>query len=253
MQVTLLPSAGSGEEPHQFLTSYLIGQALAIDAGSLGFHGSLEVQARVRHVLISHSHIDHLASLPVFLENVYRGGPDCVTVHAGEAVLDSLQRDLFNGRVWPDFINLSPAAPFLRLSKLEEGRPVELEGLRITPVAVNHVVPTFGFLVEDDRSAVVLPSDTGPTEAIWQYANRSPHLKAVFLEATFPDSMAWLADVARHLTPALFAREVGKIRHPVRVFAVHIKAAYRSQVVRELEALGLPNFEVARPGEPYTF
>jgi ribonuclease BN (tRNA processing enzyme) len=184
--VTLLPSTVCGEEPCQFLTSYLIGQALAIDAGSLGYHGSLEVQTRVRHVLISHSHIDHLASPPVFLENVYRSGPDCVTVHAGEAVLDSLQCDLFNDRVWPDFINLSPTAPFLRLSKLEEGRLVELEGLRITPVAVNHVVPTFGFLVEDDRSAVVIPTDTGPTDAIWQYANRSPNLKADFLEATFP-------------------------------------------------------------------
>src|SRR5262249_2817928 len=162
------------------LTTYVVNDSVAIDAGALGLLQPVEAQARVRHVLLTHSHIDHVASLPIFLENVYTGTPDAVTVHGTEAGLGSLQRDLFNHRGRPGSPGLSRAdAPFLRLSPIEPGRPVVLDGLRLTPVAVNHVVPTVGVLVEDDTTAVLFPSDTGPTEAIWDVANAAANLKAV--------------------------------------------------------------------------
>src|SRR5204863_7561322 len=116
--------------------------------------------------------------------------------------------------------------PFLQLSPLTARRPVEVAGVRLTPVPVNHVVPTFGFVIEDGSAAVVIPSDTGPTQEIWQAANRLPHLKAVFLEATFPNHMARLADLAKHLTPGLFAGEVQKLTRPAKVIAVHIKPRF---------------------------
>src|SRR5439155_26485019 len=125
------------------------------------------------------------ASLPVFLENVYRPGVPCVTVYGNEAVLDSLRRDFFNDRVWPDFIRLSELGPpFLRLQQVRPGQTLEAGGLRVTAVAVNHTVPTLGYLFEDRAAAVAIPSDTGPTEEIWERANGLPNLKAVFLEAS---------------------------------------------------------------------
>src|SRR4051794_19718109 len=172
----LVPSSieADGEEPSQYLISYLFNDTLAIDAGSLGIHGSPRKQAAVKHVLISHTHIDHTATLPIFVENAYEGRSDCVTIHGSDAVLRSLRRDIFNDRTWPDFVAMSQErarAPFLRLEPLEPGRPVELEGLTITPIPVNHVIPTLGFLVDDGRSAVLIASDTGPTELLWEYAN----------------------------------------------------------------------------------
>jgi ribonuclease BN (tRNA processing enzyme) len=256
VKIMLLPSSvlESKHDRHQFLTSYRINDSLAIDAGSLGLAGSVQAQAHIKHVLITHTHIDHIASLPIFVENAYEGNQTCVTVHGSEAVLSCLRRDIFNDRVWPDFLRLStPEDSFLKLELLESEKAIELEGLRITPVPVDHVVPTFGFLLEDEGSAVVIAGDTGPTEAVWQYASRAANLKAVFLEATFPESMASLAAVSKHLTPGLFAREVQKLKTGVRVFAVHIKARFQAQVIRELEALGLPDFEVAKPGKAYIF
>jgi ribonuclease BN (tRNA processing enzyme) len=254
VKITLLPSAVSaaGQEPHQFLTSFLINGTVAIDAGSLGFCRITEDQSPVRHVLITHTHMDHIASLPIFLENVFdaRRGP--VIVHAGAEALDSLQRDLFNDRLWPDFVALTTKeTPFLKLSRLDPGKPIELEGLRFTPVPVNHVVPTLGFLVEDESAAVVIPSDTGPTEEIWERANRLANLKAVFLEATFPDAMAQLADVSKHLTAATFAQELKKLKRPAAIYAVHIKARFCAQVIRELKALNLPNLEIGQFGKVY--
>jgi cAMP phosphodiesterase len=188
------------------------------------------------------------------LENAYEAGSDCVTVHASAEVLEALQRDVFNGRLWPDMIAISKKeGPFLQLEPLAVGQPVEVAGLQLTPVPVNHVVPTFGFVVEDAAAAVVIPSDTGPTEEIWHAANRLPHLKAVFLEATFPNQLAALADLAKHLTPSLFAREVQKLNRPARVIAVHIKPRFYDQVVQEVRALNLPNVEIAQYDRPYSF
>jgi ribonuclease BN (tRNA processing enzyme) len=256
VKVVLVPSSVSerSEDQHQFLTSFLINDTVAVDAGCLGLNGTAQEQARIRHVLITHTHIDHIGSLPIFVENAYEGKRDCVTVHGNEAVLSCLQTDLFNDRVWPDFIRMSTAnAPFLKLALLQAGHAIELEGLRVTPVPVNHVVPTFGFIIEDKDSAVAIVSDTGPTDAIWGYANQTPNLKAVFLEATFPESLTWLAEVSTHLTPALFAREIQKLKRPAALIAVHIKARFRTEVTNELKALGLPNLQIGRFGKPYTF
>jgi ribonuclease BN (tRNA processing enzyme) len=246
--------AATGENQLQFLSSYVINGTVAIDAGCLGFYGSPQEQAAIKHLLITHTHIDHIASLPIFLENAYEGKRDCVTVHGSQPVLTSLQQDVFNDRVWPDFIGLSrPETPFVKLETLEPGRTFNLESLRVTPVSVNHVVPTTGFVVEETGSAVIVVSDTGPTEEIWHYANTIPNLKAVFLEATFPDAMADLADASKHLTPTRFAREVGKMTQSALVIAVHIKARFREQVVKELRALRLSNLEIGHMGNAYSF
>jgi ribonuclease BN (tRNA processing enzyme) len=256
VQVTLVPSSESAGQRRrqQFLTTYLINDRVAVDAGCLGLHGTPADQAKVRHLFLTHSHLDHVASLPSFLENVYCPDGPCVTVHGNAAVLDSLRRDLFNDRVWPDFIRLSEMGPpFLRLHELRSGQTVEAEGLRVTAVAVHHSVPTLGYLFEDESAAVVLASDTGPTSEIWERANALPNLRAVFLEASFPDAMRELAEKTGHLTPALFREEVRKLTRPARLIAVHIKAAFRERVVQELSALKLPNFEVGRFGRPYSF
>jgi ribonuclease BN (tRNA processing enzyme) len=255
VKITLIPSeAGEPSGRHQFLSSCLLNDTIALDAGCLGFAHAPEQQARVRHVLLTHTHLDHLASLPIFLENVFQADGEGVTIHASSPVLDCLQRDLFNDRVWPDFVALSRnGMPFLRLAPFEPGQTIEVEGLRVTAVELNHVVPTVGYLVADAGSTVAFVSDTGPTEAVWQHANAAANLRAVFLEATFPNSLAWLADVSKHLTPALFAREAAKLKRPAQLIVVHIKARYRDQVVAELEALRLNGLEIGRFDAPYTF
>lgn len=239
--------------PYQYLTTYLLNGTIALDAGSVGLLPSLEAQTRIRHIVITHSHIDHLATLPIFLENVYDGSGDCVTIHALPEVLADLQRDIFNGRLWPDFIAISlREPPFLKLAPLEPCKPFELEGLRLTPVPVNHVVPTVGLIVEDDDGLAVFPSDTGPTDLIWDLANLGPEPKAIYLEATFPESMRRLAGVSKHLTPLLYAEEIRKVRGAARFRVVHIKPRFHDAVVQELNALEIPGLEIVVPGKEYS-
>lgn len=256
MRIKLLPSSFSQrpEDTNQYLTSYIIDGVVAIDAGSLGWAGSLAEQAMIRDVLISHSHLDHVASLPIFVDNVYEANSDCVSVHGGEAALESLRRDIFNGRVWADFVGMTPnQGSFLKLALLRDGAAIEVGGLRITPVEVNHTAPTHGFVVESESSAVVIASDTGPTEKIWDLANRTPNVKAVFIEASFPDALAPIANASKHLTPSMLAAEIAKLSRRTRIIAVHLKPRFRAQIEAELRGLGRPEIEIVRPGAVYEF
>jgi ribonuclease BN (tRNA processing enzyme) len=256
VKVTLLPSTcgGVGVGSSQYLTTFLIDDRVAIDAGSLGFHREPHDQAAVRHVFLSHSHLDHLASLPIFLENIAGLNETPVTVYASEPVQASLRQDLFNDRLWPNFLKLSHAGgPFLRLATIRSGEPVDVEKLRITPVAVDHVVPTLGFIVEGAGAAIVIVSDTGPTQEIWDRANRLPNLKAVFLEATFPQELSRLAATTKHLSSFDFLAEAGKLHPNADVFAVHLKAQFRERLIEEVGALPDRRIKIAESDVVYEF
>jgi cAMP phosphodiesterase len=256
VKITLVPSAVSSGAGAQgfYLSSYVIDDTVAIDAGGLGFLGDVDAQARIQHIFITHGHLDHIASLPIFLETVFQAADRCVTLHASATTLDSLRNDVFNDRVWPDFIGMSEKGlPFVKVEILEPNRPVEVAGLRLVPITVDHVVHTLGFLVEAPGVSVAVPSDTGPTEAFWRFAADAANLKAVFLEASFPNAMKSLAIVSKHLTPAMFAAESLKPHRSVPYIAVHIKPRFYKQVVKELHELELPDFEVGLPGKSYHF
>ena len=130
---------------------------------------------------------------------------------------------------------------------------VEADGLWITPVPVNHLVPTVGYVVTDGRSAIIIAGDTGPTKRLWEVAHRTAGLQAIFLEACFPNSMKRLAEASLHLTPEMFGEEVAKMPAGVRVVATHIKVRYRDAVVRELKALGLAQVEIGECEKEYDF
>ena len=100
---------------------------------------------------------------------------------------------------------------------------------------------------------MIFGADSGPTERIWKIAHQTPNLRAVFLEACFPNSLADLAKASLHLTVGMFAGEVAKIPTGVKIIAIHIKVRYRDHVIRELKALGLPNLEIGECERNYEF
>jgi ribonuclease BN (tRNA processing enzyme) len=238
----------------QAATTFLVDGALAIDAGSLAFALTPAQQARVRDVVVTHSHMDHIASLPIFVAEQFTARRDPIVVHATATVLESLERHVFNGRIWPRFQGLRlprSGAPCLRFSRIEPRRPFRVAGLRVTAIPVNHTVPTVGLLLRDSTAAVLFTSDTASTDEIWEVANRTSSARAIFVDVSFPDELAALARDSRHLTPAALGRELEKLRRPLRIYAVHVKPQSREQVERELAALRRPGLAVARIGRDY--
>jgi ribonuclease BN (tRNA processing enzyme) len=251
MQVQIL-SAAAGPDPElQYLSSYLINGSVAVDAGSLGIWASPAGQQPVSHVVLTHCHEDHIASLPFFLENVYCSGHGLVTVCAHRQTLDALQSHLFNGEIWPDFFRLMPERPFVRLQEVIPEQPFAIGNLRFLPVEVPHTVKALGYIVTDGASTAIFGGDSGPTERLWELAASSPAPRIVLLESAFPNSMVELARVAQHLTPADFAREVAKLPPVEKIVAIHLKPRFRDVIIRELQALSLPNLVIGECGRTY--
>lgn len=254
MKIRLLGSSVPDPSRRQYVSSYLINGTVGIDVGCTGCYGSPQEQEVIRNIFLTHSHTDHTASLPILVENAWTPTDECPTIHGSAETLDAVQKHIFNDVMWPDFVAISRStSPFLRLSPLQPETPIEVAGLRLIPVPVDHIVPTFAYVVDDGRSAVIFGADSGPTNRIWAVAHRTPNLRAVFLEACFPNSLHDLAKASLHLTPEMFAGEVAKIPRGVRVIAVHIKVRYRAQVISELESLNYTNVVIGQCERDYDF
>lgn len=257
MRVELLPSsfaAAPGAGMPQFLSSYLVGDSIVIDAGSIGLQADLDRQRRIRHVFLSHGHLDHVASLPILIENVFAPGRPCVEVLAETAVIEQVRRDLFNGDVWPDFFALSgPDGEFVRATPIAPLETVERAGCRVTAVPVSHSCPTLGYVVDDGSACVAFAADTGPTDLLWRHLAERDRLRAVFLECSFPESLAGLAAACGHLSPSTFARERSRLSSDVRTIVVHRKAVHAERIAAELAGHRLPNVELVEPGLAYDF
>jgi ribonuclease BN (tRNA processing enzyme) len=254
MKVRIFGSSIEDSAQRQYVTSYLINDSVAIDAGCLGFSGTPQDQEKIKHVFLTHSHADHTASLPIFLENAWTPAGNCPVVYGNSDTLRDVQNHIFNNQMWPDFIAISKnMPPFLRVHQVEAEVPVEVNSLKITPVQVNHVIPTFGYVVSDGENVVIFGGDSGPTDRLWEIAHETLGLRAVFLEACFPNAMTNLAEISLHMTPEMFGREVAKMPGGTKIIAVHIKVRYREQVIKELHCLNLPGLEIGECEKEYDF
>src|SRR5688572_12934606 len=201
MEVQILGAYG-GESPECRLTCLLINGSTALDAGSLSQALPIERQAGVRTIVLSHSHMDHTSALPFFIENVFGKTEGAVDLYASAATIYAIRKHLFNNDTWPDFTRLpNHLLPAIRFHEFADDEPFTVDGVTYTPVRVNHVIPTHGFLIEQNGSAFLWSSDTGPTEKLWEVANAATHLKALCIETSFDNAYQHVADVSLHLTP----------------------------------------------------
>jgi cAMP phosphodiesterase len=256
VRIKLLPSNCSDPQRLQSLTTFLINDHVAVDAGSLGYALSVEAQRSVRHILISHTHSDHTASLPILVAEVYPLLREPLIVYGSDEVVSVLRAYVFNDQIWPDFARIklmNGNHPSLEYRIIEPRVSFQVEELRITPIPSNHVVPTTGFVVEDDHSAVIFTSDTYHTEEIWQVADATNNLTAIFVDVSYPNELEALAAASKHLTPQALAEELTKLHRPAQIFAVHIKPQLRSEVIRQLLALNRTDVAVAEIGKEYSW
>lgn len=256
MKIQLLPSSfdGAGNAtPAQRLTCFLIDDRVSVDAGSIGLALNEAQRKTIRDVIVTHSHMDHIASLPIFVDDLFAELTEPMRIHGTHEVIGLLERDVFNDNVYPRFAALkNQYGPVMKYVPFTAGEPFTVAHLNVTAIEVNHIVPTVGLLVSDGTTTVAFSSDTAETDELWRVVNRAPHLDALFIEASFPNSMRELARVSKHLTPEILAQEIGKLNHNgIDILAVHLKAAYRDTLVDELNALGIEKLSAMEPGRVY--
>ncbi|HZJ44992.1 MAG TPA: 3',5'-cyclic-nucleotide phosphodiesterase [Pyrinomonadaceae bacterium] len=258
MRIQLLPSTFD-EAGHatldQRLTCFLIDDCVAVDAGSIAIALTNEQRAAVRDIIVTHPHMDHIASLPIFIDDLYPTLTRPVRIHATQEVIELLERDVFNWNVYPRFSDLkNDYGPVMEYVPIPADGIFNVAHLKAIAVPVNHIVPTVGLILSDDKTTIAFSSDTAETTEFWKIVNEVGHVDALLIEASFPNEMANLAEVSRHFTPASLGRELKKLSHDgLDILAVHLKPSYRDTIVRQLNDLNLPNLRVMEPGKTYSW
>ena len=258
MRIELLPSTFDEQGVatlEQRLTCFLIDDCVAVDAGSIAIALSDEQRNKVRDIIVTHPHMDHIASLPIFIDDLYPALKQPMRVHATPEVIDLLERDVFNWNVYPRFSELqNNYGPVMEYVPIPVGRSFSVAHLTVMAVPVNHIVPTIGLVVSDGSTSVAFSSDTAETEEFWKLVNEVKQLDALLIEASFPNKLAKLAEVSRHFTPATLGQELKKLTHNgMDIMAVHLKPSYRDEIIRQLDELGIPKLQAMEPGKIYNW
>ncbi len=252
MRLRVLGCSG-GELPRHKTTCFLLDETVALDAGALTSSLSLEALLKVDHVVLSHSHFDHVKDVPLMADLLVGRRRRPVKVHASTECAQTLRDSVFNGRLWPDFTRIpNPESPVLELVPFAPTRSFRAGKLTFRPVPVCHPVESVGFVVSDGKSELAVSGDTGPTVEFWRRVNAAKHLKALMVEVSFPNELQGLADVSGHLTPNTLATELAKLdRNGFPVLLYHLKPAYAAALRREVAALKLPGVRVLKVGDEF--
>lgn len=226
--------------------AFLINDTVLLDAGTVGSLLTLPEQTQISHVLLSHLHFDHIKGLPTLADNLAGESGQGLVVASLPEILDGLRTHIFNNSIYPDFFRLpNPAHPVFTPLPLKEQQEWRVSGLSIVAIRVNHVVPTVGFLISDERTTILYSADTYQTEDLWRAAATMPNLRAAFIEVSYPNDEAALAHTAKHLTPELMRGEFKKMGRPdLPVYAYHLKPRFRGLITDELQQLHMPDITV---------
>ena len=236
MRLRILGCSGGIGGRHLRTTSLLVDSDILVDAGTGVGDLSLAELTLIDHIFITHSHLDHVASIPFLVDTVGGMRPKPLNVYATRATTEILKNHLFNWAIWPDFTEIpSSEAPYMRFHEVELGRPVQLGARAFTPVPANHTVPAIGYHIDSGRGSLVFTGDTGANDALWKVVNRITNLKYLIIETAFSNKERQLAEVSKHLCPEMLAEELGKLERSAEIFVTHLKPGEIELTMQEIE------------------
>lgn len=216
-------------------TSMLLDHDILIDAGTGVGDLSIDELARIDHVFLTHSHLDHVTSIPFMVDSVGWMRDKPITVHAIEPTLEILRQHLFNWKLWPDFTQIPDAQqPFLRYEAVALGTTIDVGGRKLTPLPANHVVPAIGYRLDSGRASLAFTGDTTTNDAFWTEVNKIDNLRYLIIETAFCNRERDLAIASKHLCPSMLAEELAKLRRKADVYITHLKPGEVEVTMQEI-------------------
>ena len=218
-------------------TSFLVDGDVLVDAGTGVGDLTLAEMRGIRHVLLTHSHLDHVAALPLMVDAIASQLTQPIEVHALPGTIAALKTHVFNNVIWPDFSRIpSPQAPFVRFNEIHVGQTLALGGKQIEVLPAVHTVPACGYAVSSQQGAWVFTGDTERNPAFWRRINQMD-IAALVIETAFSNREQELAHRSLHLSPHALAQELDCIdkgkRYPI--FITHTKPAETELIMAEIQ------------------
>jgi ribonuclease BN (tRNA processing enzyme) len=214
----------------------LLDNDILIDAGTGVADLSLTELSLIDHVFLTHSHLDHISSIPFMVDTVGGMRNHPLTVWALPATLEILRRNIFNWSVWPDFAQIpSVEKPAVQYRQIQIGDTIELKKRRLTALPANHVVPAVGYCLDSGKGSLVFTGDTTTNDPLWAVVNRIANLKYLIIETAFCNREKNLAVISKHLCPSMLAEELAKLERTAEIYITHLKPGEIELTMQEIE------------------
>ncbi len=258
MKFQALPSTfekNGAASQRQHFSCFVVDDRVAIDAGSLAMATDELQKRRIRDVVLTHGHLDHIAGLPLFVDDLFASLEEPVSVFALEEVIKVLKQHIFNWDVYPDFTELTnDNGIVLEYCPFDLNKEFTVKHLKIKAVEVNHKVPSVGFIITDGKTKIAISGDTASSDNFWNELNKEEKLDAIFVECAFPDYLDELAEASHHFTPKSLKKELKKFHHrDTPIYMINLKPMYREKTMRELSELEIGNLHILEIGKVYNF
>jgi ribonuclease BN (tRNA processing enzyme) len=234
MELRVLGCSGGIGGTSQYTTSLLLDDDILVDAGTGVQRLTLKELHKIRHIFLTHSHLDHIAGLPLLIDTLFRASDSPVTVHALPETIETLKAHIFNWKVWPDFAALPDKKnPSLRYVPMQHGEEIVMGKRRIFMMEANHTVPAAGYVISSETGSVAFSGDTTVNDSAWAVLNKLDNLQVLIVECAFANQEQELSDLARHYCPKYLADDIRKLRKKPRVAITHLKPGYEEHIMRE--------------------
>lgn len=245
MQIKILGCSG-GIGGNLRTTSFLIDDDVVIDAGTGLGDLPLNQMTGIRHIFLTHSHMDHIVALPLLADSMFGIHDEPIVVHALEKTIKALKSHIFNWVIWPDFSELpNRDKPCISFEPMQPGEVITIRKRQFEMIEVNHTVPGVGYCVSNPRSTVAFSGDTTTNETLWQRLNAYENLDLLFVESAFANHDLEISRVSKHYCPQLLATDLAKLKHRPQVWLTHFKPGDEDLIYRECVS-ALPEFSVNR-------
>lgn len=218
----------------------LVDHDVLIDCGSGAGDLTLDELGGIRHIFLTHGHLDHIAFIPFLVDSAFDalvGNP--ITIHLQKETLEMLRQHIFNWQIWPDFAKLPDESnPVIRYEVITPGQQIELEGRTFEAIPVTHTQPAVGYRIQAaGGGALAFSGDTRNTDRFWQVLNSYPRLDVLIVECAYADHEVALSQIAGHHRPSTLAKDLRKLDHQPVLYITHQKPGEEAQIMRELSAL----------------
>ena len=217
-------------------SALLIDGDVLIDAGTGIGDLALEDLKPIRHVFLTHAHLDHIAGLPMLVDSVFDENFEVpLTVYAREETLRAVKDHLFNDVIWPDFAKLpSPGNPMLRYQVCSPGDTVTIDHRDFYAIDVMHSVPSLGYTVQNSGGVFAISGDTKTNQTLWPVLNACDDLKVLVIEVSFPDEMERLATDAGHYCPRTMTEDLERLQHSPEIWLTGMKPGQEERILRQV-------------------
>lgn len=238
MNIRILGCSGGIGFGHR-TTSLLVDDTVLIDCGTGLGDLSLDEMSKLQHVFITHSHLDHIALLPMLLDTAYDhlvNKP--LTLHCKQETYDVLAKNIFNWEVWPNFFELPTAeTPVIIYESMQSGDCIEFGDKIVKMVDVNHAVPAAAYIINNGTGSIAFSGDTFTNDSFWHALNEEPRMDMVIVECGFTNEEENIGRDAKHYYPNALAEDLKKLNHRPDLYITHLQPGREEKIMQQLSSV----------------